>query len=144
MVRMAPRKKRAGPAFTVEFPRPLPAERDGEAWWMEAAGRRLRLSNLDKVFWPEEGYTKGDLLGFYYNAADLILPYLSGRPLTMKRMPDGITGPHFYEKNAPTHTPEWMPRCWVPNFEGGRYEASKESNEFLLAEDLPVRADRLP
>ena len=133
---MSPRKRRTGPAFTVEFPRPLPAERDGEAWWMEAGDQRLRLSNLDKVFWPDEGYTKGDLLAYYYNVADLILPYLSGRPLTMKRMPDGITGPHFYEKNAPSHTPDWMPRCWVPNFEGGRYEASKESNEFLLAEDV--------
>src|SRR5947207_9350682 len=47
-----PRKKGAGPAFTVEFPKPLPAERRGEHWWMEADGRELRLSNLDKAFWP--------------------------------------------------------------------------------------------
>ena len=59
---------------------------------MEAEGRELRLSNLDKVFWPDEGYTKGDLLAYYFNVAELILPYLRERPLTMKRMPDGIGG----------------------------------------------------
>lgn len=100
-------------AFTVTFPQALPAERDGEHWWMEAGGRRLRLSNLNKVFWQKEGYTKGDLIAYYYNAADLILPYLRGRPLTMKRMPDGAEGPFFYEKSAPSHTPDWMPRCPV-------------------------------
>ena len=55
-------------------------------------GRELRLSNLDKVFWPEEGYTKGDLVAYYSNVAELLLPHLAGRPLTMKRMPDGVDG----------------------------------------------------
>jgi bifunctional non-homologous end joining protein LigD len=100
---------------------------------MEAAGRRLRLSNLDKVFWPDEGYTKGDLLAYYFNVAELILPYLAGRPLTMKRMPNGITGDYFYEKNAPSHTPEWMPRCRV---ESEADEARLGYNDFLMAEDL--------
>ena len=112
---MPPRKKKSsgGRAFTVEFPQPLPAEKRGDAWWMEADGRELRLSNLDKVFWPEEGYTKGDLLAFYYNVAQLILPHLHDRPLTMKRMPDGMAGPFFYEKTAPSHTPDWVARCPV-------------------------------
>ncbi len=83
-------KKRPGPAFTVEFPEELPVEREGDAWWMETDGKRLRLSNLDKVFWPDEGYTKGDLLGYYWNVRHLILPYLRDRPLTRKRMPNGI------------------------------------------------------
>jgi bifunctional non-homologous end joining protein LigD len=100
---------------------------------MEAAGQRLRLSNLDKVFWPDEGYTKGDLLAYYYNVDELILPYLAGRPLTMKRMPNGITGDYFYEKNAPSHTPEWMPRCRVES-EGD--EARLGYNDFLMADDL--------
>jgi bifunctional non-homologous end joining protein LigD len=108
-----PRKQTAGPAFTVEFPMPLPAERKGEHWWMEVDGLELRLSNLDKVFWPDEGYTKGDLVAYYYNVADRILPYLADRPLTMKRMPGGIKGSFFYEKDAPSHTPDWMPRCAV-------------------------------
>lgn len=124
-----PRRRRAGPAFTLAFPRPLPAEREGDAWWVEAGGRRLRLSNLPKVFWPAEGYTKGDLLAFYYNVADVILPYLDGRPLTMRRMPDGIEGKEFYEKNAPAHTPDWMPRCPVEDEEGGK------AIEYLMVED---------
>src|SRR5438034_445801 len=108
-----PRKRGPGPAFTVDFPRALPAEKKGEHWWMEADGQELRLSNLDKVFWPDEGYTKGDLVAYYFNIADRIIPYLAGRPLTMKRMPNGITGSFFYEKDAPSHTPDWMPRCAV-------------------------------
>jgi bifunctional non-homologous end joining protein LigD len=108
-----PRKRSSGPAFTVSYPKPLPAERDGEHWWMAIDGRELRLSNLDKVFWPDEGYTKGDLVAYYFNVAPRMLPYLAGRPLTMKRMPDGISGPFFYEKDAPSHTPNWMPRCAV-------------------------------
>jgi bifunctional non-homologous end joining protein LigD len=118
--------------FIVEPPQPLPAEREGDHWWLETDGRRLRLSNLDKVFWPEEGYTKGDLLAYYWNVADLLLPYLRGRPLTMKRMPDGVTGPYFYEKNAPAHTPEWMPRCRVESEED---EARMGYNDFLVAND---------
>jgi bifunctional non-homologous end joining protein LigD len=91
-------------------------ERSGrDAWFTEIEGRELRLSNLDKVFWPQEGYTKGDLLNYYFNVADLILPHLRDRPLTMKRMPDGAEGPFFYEKNAPPTTPDWMPRCPVPS-----------------------------
>jgi len=128
---MAKRRAR-GPAFTVATPRPLPAERDGDHWWLELDGRRLRLSNLDKVFWPDEGYTKGDLLAFYYNVAPVLLPYLHGRPLTMKRMPDGIAGPHFYEKNAPSHTPDWMPRCRVESEDD---EARLGYNDFLVADD---------
>ncbi|HWO70441.1 MAG TPA: non-homologous end-joining DNA ligase [Actinomycetota bacterium] len=127
-----PRKRpRAGDPFTVALPRALPAERRGDAWWVEAAGRELRLSNLDKVFWPEEGYTKGDLLAYYYNVADLLLPYLRERPLTMKRMPDGIAGPFFYEKSAPSHTPDWMPRCRIPS-----EEAKGGVIDYLMVEDL--------
>jgi bifunctional non-homologous end joining protein LigD len=113
-------KKSGGPAFTVKFPHPLPARREGEYWWLEADGRELRLSNLDKVFWPDEGYTKGDLVAYYFNVAEWILPYLAGRPLTMKRMPNGIRGSFFYEKSAPSHTPDWMRRCPVESDERGR------------------------
>jgi len=109
---MPPRRRR-GAAFTVDLPRPLEARRDGDAWWTEVDGRELRLSNLDKVFWPEEGYTKGDLVAYYANVAELIVPHLAGRPLTMKRMPDGIEGPFFYEKSAPSHVPDWLGRCKV-------------------------------
>ena len=133
-----PRKRSSGPAFTVDFPKPLPAEREGEHWWMTIDGRELRLSNLDKVFWPEEGYTKGDLVAYYFNVAPRMLPYLAGRPLTMKRMPDGIAGPYFYEKDAPSHTPEWMPRCAVES-QGStsRWGAVKHDViNYLMVEDI--------
>jgi len=117
--------------FTVALPRALPAERRGDAWWVEAAGRELRLSNLDKVFWPDEGYTKGDLLAYYFNVAEVLLPYLHERPLTMKRMPDGIAGPFFYEKSAPSHTPDWMPRCRIPS-----EDAKAGVIDHLMVEDL--------
>jgi bifunctional non-homologous end joining protein LigD len=107
------KKTTGGRAFTVDLPKQLHVEKRADAWWTEADGRELRLSNLDKVFWPDEGYTKGDLVAYYFNVADLILPYLRDRPLTMKRMPDGMAGGFFYEKTAPSHTPEWVERCNV-------------------------------
>ena len=133
-----PRKRGGGPAFTVDFPTALPAERDGEHWWMEVDGRELRLSNLDKVFWPEEGFTKGDLVAYYFNAAPRILPFLAQRPLTMKRMPNGVSGQFFYEKEAPSHTPDWMPRCAVESAGtgDGRWGPPKhEVINYLMVED---------
>ena len=73
-------------------------------------GRRvLRLSNLDKPFWPEEGITKGDLIGYYRAIAPVLLPHLKDRPFTMKRYPDGWEGQHFFQKDAPKHMPSWIP-----------------------------------
>ena len=125
-----PRRKATGPAFTVDFPKALPAEHDGEVWWAQIDGREVRLSNLNKVFWPEEGYTKGDLVAYYYNAAEYILPYLAGRPLTMKRMPNGISGQFFYEKNAPPNTPDWMRRCPVES-----EDARSKVIDYLMVDD---------
>src|SRR3989440_2953760 len=133
-----PSRRSTGPAFTVQSPKPLPAERKGEHWWMEADGRELRLSNLEKVFWPDEGYMKGDLVAYYFNAAGRILPSLAGRPLTMKRMPNGITGGHFYEKEAPSHTPSWMPRCAVESAGTGEGRWGPPKHEvinYLMVED---------
>jgi bifunctional non-homologous end joining protein LigD len=71
--------------------------------------RVLRLSNLDKPFWPEEGITKGDLLAFYRDVAPVVMPHLEDRPFTMKRFPDGWQGKHFFQKDAPRGMPEWIP-----------------------------------
>jgi len=70
--------------------------------------RVLKLSNLDKVFWPDEGITKGDLLTYYRAIAPVLLPHLRDRPFTLKRYPDGITGGHFFQKDAPSHMPDWI------------------------------------
>jgi bifunctional non-homologous end joining protein LigD len=71
--------------------------------------RGLKLSNLDKPFWPEEGITKGDLIAYYRDVAPVLVPHLRGRPFTMKRYPDGWQGDHFFQKDAPSHMPEWIP-----------------------------------
>ncbi|MEA3207474.1 MAG: bifunctional non-ous end joining protein LigD [Chthoniobacter sp.] len=86
---------------------------------IEVDGRELTISNLDKVFYPESGFTKGQVIKFYSDIAAAILPHLRDRPLTLKRYPDGITAEHFYEKNAPKHTPPWVKRFAVPRSEGG-------------------------
>ena len=71
--------------------------------------RELRLSNLDKPFWPDEGITKGDLLRYYQAVAPVLLPHLKDRPFTMRRYPDGAYGEAFFQKDAPKHMPEWIP-----------------------------------
>lgn len=82
-------------------------------------GRELKISNVDKIYFPETGFTKGEVIAFYSEIADVILPHLRDRPLTMKRFPEGVTGEHFYEKNAPKHTPAWVKTFAVPRSEGG-------------------------
>jgi bifunctional non-homologous end joining protein LigD len=71
--------------------------------------RELKLSNLDKVFFPVEGITKGDLLQYYRAVAPVLVPHLRDRPFTMVRWPDGIEGKKFFQKDAPSHMPEWIP-----------------------------------
>jgi bifunctional non-homologous end joining protein LigD len=71
--------------------------------------RELKLSNLDKVFWPDEGITKGDLIEYYREVAPVLVPHLENRPFTMRRYPDGIAGKAFFQKDAPSHMPEWIP-----------------------------------
>lgn len=83
--------------------------RHGDHWIARAGDRELRLSNLTKVFWPENGYTKGDLLTYYFNISPTMLPHVAERPLTLKRMPEGVGALYFYEKDVPSYTPEWMP-----------------------------------
>ena len=72
-------------------------------------GRVVKLSNLDKVFWPDEGITKGDLLEYYAAVASALVPHLRDRPFTMRRYPDGAFGKAFFQKDAPKHMPDWIP-----------------------------------
>jgi bifunctional non-homologous end joining protein LigD len=77
---------------------------------LRRGNRVLKLSNLDKPFWPEEGITKGDLIEYYRAVAPVLVPHLRDRPFTMKRYPDGWQGPHFFQKDAPKHMPAWIKR----------------------------------
>jgi bifunctional non-homologous end joining protein LigD len=75
---------------------------------VEVDGRRLSLSNLDKPMYPAAGFTKGHLIDYYTRIAPQVVPHLSGRPLTLKRYPDGVDGEYFYEKQCPSHRPDWV------------------------------------
>ncbi len=74
----------------------------------ESMAKEVRLTNLKKVFWPADGYTKGDLVAYYEKVAPLLLPYLRNRPLVLTRYPDGIAGKSFYQKDAPEFAPAWV------------------------------------
>ncbi len=87
-----------------------------------------RLTRLDKVFWPEDGYTKGDLLAYYEEIWPWLAPYLRDRPLVLTRYPDGIDGKSFYQKNAPDFTPDWVLR---ENIEGTDYFVCNELRTLL-------------
>src|SRR4029450_3152622 len=76
--------------------------------------RELELSNLDKVLYPEVGFTKGEVIDYYARVAPVILPHLVGRPLTRIRFPNGVQRPNFFEKNAPAGTPAWVRRQRLP------------------------------
>ncbi|MFW6369295.1 MAG: non-homologous end-joining DNA ligase [Myxococcota bacterium] len=85
---------------------------------LDLGGREVRLTNLRKVFWPESGYTKGDLLRYYAKIAPVLLPHLRDRAMVMRRYPNGITGKHFFMKHAPAETPEWVELCSIEHGSG--------------------------
>jgi bifunctional non-homologous end joining protein LigD len=93
-------------------------------------GRTLSLSNLDKLFYPETGFTKGHVIEYYTRVAPVLLPHLRGRNLTLKRYPDGVTGPYFYEKQCPAHRPPWVATADVVAHSDGR------AITYCLCEDL--------
>jgi bifunctional non-homologous end joining protein LigD len=97
-------------------------------------GRKLTLSNLDKVFYPSCGFTKGQVIDYYVRVAPVLLPHLRGRPLTLKRYPDGVEGPFFYEKRCPAHRPEWVKTEPVWS------EGNDEWIHFCIAEDVATLA----
>jgi len=97
---------------------------------VDVNGHTLTLSNRDKVLWPRDGYTKGDLVAYYRNVAAFILPHLVARPLTLQRYPDGIGGQSFFEKNAPRFLPSWVPTVTVTS-EFGRHDTVR----FILCND---------
>jgi len=97
---------------------------------VEVEGRRLSLSNLDKVMYPAVGFTKGQVIDYYTRIAPVLLPHLRGRPLTLKRYPNGVEGQHFYEKQCPSHRPEWVRTEAVPT--GNR------TIDFCVCDDLPT------
>jgi bifunctional non-homologous end joining protein LigD len=94
--------------------------------------RTLKLTNLEKVYWPEDGFTKGQMIDYYTRIATALLPHLRDRPLTLKRYPDGIDGQMFYEKNCPGHRPPWVRTAQVWSGSNNRYM------DYCVVQDLPT------
>ncbi len=97
---------------------------------VEVQGRTLSLSNLDKVFYPRSGFTKGQVIDYYTRIAPVLLPHLRDRHLTLKRYPDGVEGQFFYEKQCPGHRPDWVRTIGVWSRHNGR------EIDYCVADDL--------
>ena len=99
---------------------------------LDVKGKKLPVSNLNKVLYPKVGFTKGQVIDYCIRIAPVLLPHLKDRPLTMKRYPDGVEGEFFYEKNCPMHRPKWVKtaRVWS--------ESNNRMMNYCLAQDLPT------
>lgn len=91
----------------------------------------MTFSNLEKIFYPQTGFTKGQMIDYYSRVSSALLPHMKNRPLTLKRYPDGVEGFFFYEKNCPSHKPEWIKTVPI-------WSDEKNANtEYCVANDLP-------
>ena len=98
-------------------------------------GRTLTLSNLEKVLYPEVGFTKGEVIDYYTRIAPVLLPHLAKRALTFKRYPDGVDGQFFFAKNAPQGTPDWVRTVNLPSPGSTK---NRETINYPVADDLPT------
>jgi bifunctional non-homologous end joining protein LigD len=101
---------------------------------VDVQGRKLKLTNLDKILYPSTRFTKGEVVDYYVRIAPVLLPHLAGRPLTMKRYPGGVGDDqeYFFEKNAPMHRPDWVKTAPVWS------EGNRRTVNYILANDLPT------
>ncbi|HEY8760173.1 MAG TPA: non-homologous end-joining DNA ligase [Candidatus Dormibacteraeota bacterium] len=95
-------------------------------------GRRLKLSNLDKVLYPKAGFSKGQVIDYYTRIAPAVIPHLRNRTLTLKRYPNGVDQPFFYEKQSPKHRPEWVKTQAVWS------EGNSRNVDYTICNDLPT------
>jgi bifunctional non-homologous end joining protein LigD len=114
----------------------------------EIDGRELSLSNLDKVLYPDTGFTKSQMLDYYARVADVMLPHLRSRPTTFRRYPNGVDGMSFFEKHAPDHQPEWIATIEVPSKNGEHepivYTAVADRPTLLWAANLAAIEFHVP
>ena len=102
---------------------------------VQVDGRTLTLSNLDKVLYPAVGFTKAEVIDYYTRIAPYLLPHVANRPLTFKRYPDGVEGKFFFEKNAPSHAPDWVPRITLPSPGSTK---NRDTINYAVMNDLPT------
>ena len=102
---------------------------------VEVDGRRLSLSNLDKVFYPETGFTKGEVIDYYVRIAPVLLPHIADRPMSFQRFPDGVASQGFFAKNAPKGTPDWVRTVRLPAPGSSK---DRETLDYVIVGDLPT------
>jgi bifunctional non-homologous end joining protein LigD len=100
---------------------------------VQVGERRLVVSNLEKILYPETGFTKGQVLDYYARVASVLLPHVAGRPLTRKRYPNGVEGASFFEKNAPRGTPDWVRTVRLPVPGSTK---NRDTVDYVVADDL--------
>ena len=98
---------------------------------LEVEGKTVRVSHLEKIFYPETGFTKGDLIHYYVRISPALLPHLKGRALTLKRYPNGVENEFFYEKSCPSHRPDWVQTQAI------RRKSKDDYIDFCVINDLP-------
>jgi bifunctional non-homologous end joining protein LigD len=99
---------------------------------IDVDGKKLNVSNLDKVLYPEVGFTKAQVIDYYIRIAPVLLPHLERRPITLKRYPDGVNGFFFYEKRCPSHRPSWVKTTTVPR------RGKDNRIDYCIMDDLPA------
>ncbi|HEX3707832.1 MAG TPA: non-homologous end-joining DNA ligase [Mycobacteriales bacterium] len=102
---------------------------------VDVDGRTLTLTNLEKVLYPETGFTKGEVIDYYARIAPVLLPHLASRAVTFKRYPNGVDGKFFFEKNVPSHAPDWVRSVTLPSPGSTK---SRETIDYTLIRDLPT------
>ena len=108
---------------------------DANKTQVEVDGRALTLSNLDKVLYPEEGFTKAQVIDYYHRISPVLLPHIADRPVTIKRYPEGVDASFFFQKNAPAHHPDWVPTARIASPGSTK---SRDTVEYILGGDLPT------
>jgi bifunctional non-homologous end joining protein LigD len=101
---------------------------------VQVGGRTLTLTNLSKVLYPAAGFTKAEVLSYYQQVAPILLPHIAGRPLTLKRFPEGVDGDAFFAKHAPSHRPDWVRTVLITSTSS---RARGAQVRYLLVDDLP-------
>jgi bifunctional non-homologous end joining protein LigD len=102
---------------------------------VEVEGRSLALTNLSKVLYPEDGFTKAEILDYYQRVSPVLLPHVAGRPATLKRYPEGTGGESFFQKHAPEHRPDWVRTEQV---ESQSSRGRGETIDYVVIDDLPT------
>jgi bifunctional non-homologous end joining protein LigD len=115
----------------TKIPRSRELPRDEEQGTRDGEDRKVAFTNLTKIFWPDEQYTKGDLIDYYRTISPWILPYLADRPVVLTRYPDGIAGKSFFQKDAPGFVPDWIrtERMWS--------EQAQREIDYFVCDDEP-------